>query len=474
MKNFSKRSFRIFACIVAAVVAVSLIPVFADEQSDLEAENEALQNQYDEEAARLADIRANITDLENTINELDGEIERIEGIISDYEDQKADKKSDIEVLEGRIEILEQQVAKMQEEIDTEYEYMKMRIQFMYENVGDSYIESVLASHSFSEAVKKIQYILEITNYDRRQAEKIMNMIGELDDARSQIEQQQKEIEAQIERIGVLQDAQEAQQQLLDETKALKEEELQDARGVAYNIEVVLNEINDHISNNKNQIDNLIAQYKAQIEAQKQAEAEKAAREAQEREEQRRREEEESRRQEEEESRRLAQENGEETEETEETETTAETGVGEPVTFDPADFYSNSSEGYIWPLSGYKYITSYFGHRTDVPWEAAYNHLGVDIYAPSGTPIMAIQSGVVVSSYNSYYTGNTMIIYLSGGMYMEVHHMSSTAVSEGDVVSQGQTIGYVGSTGIYSTGAHLHIGISSSAGSGYQNPLDYIS
>jgi LysM repeat protein len=83
--------------------------------------------------------------------------------------------------------------------------------------------------------------------------------------------------------------------------------------------------------------------------------------------------------------------------------------------------------------------------------------GVDLAAPVGTPVMAAAQGVVIVSktggWNSGY-GNYVVVSHSNGTQTLYAHLSRTAAVSGDSVSQGQIIGYVGSTG-RSTGPHLH-------------------
>ena len=82
------------------------------------------------------------------------------------------------------------------------------------------------------------------------------------------------------------------------------------------------------------------------------------------------------------------------------------------------------------------------------------HSGLDIAANSGAVVSAAAGGTVsIAEYSSSY-GNYVVIYHSNGTTTLYAHMSSIAVSAGDTVSQGQTVGYVGSTG-NSTGPHLH-------------------
>jgi murein DD-endopeptidase MepM/ murein hydrolase activator NlpD len=114
----------------------------------------------------------------------------------------------------------------------------------------------------------------------------------------------------------------------------------------------------------------------------------------------------------------------------------------------------SEAGFIWPLKTAKTITSFFGSRVHPITGKANNHTGIDIAAAGGTSILAAKSGVVITSaYNSSY-GNYVVVSHGNGQTTLYAHMRSRAVSEGATVTQGQTIGYVGSTGS-STGNHLH-------------------
>lgn len=114
----------------------------------------------------------------------------------------------------------------------------------------------------------------------------------------------------------------------------------------------------------------------------------------------------------------------------------------------------STGTYIWPLPGYSPGSAY-GWRIHPIWGDMRFHAGEDIGAPSGTPILAADSGiatVIPDNGNGY--GNYVIINHGGGRTTLYAHMSGFAVSNGASVTQGQTIGYVGSTG-NSTGPHLH-------------------
>jgi murein DD-endopeptidase MepM/ murein hydrolase activator NlpD len=100
------------------------------------------------------------------------------------------------------------------------------------------------------------------------------------------------------------------------------------------------------------------------------------------------------------------------------------------------------------------ITSGFGNRVHPILGYARAHTGVDMHASAGTPIEAAAAGtVVMAGWNGGY-GNCVIIDHGNGLATLYGHQSRVAVSQGQHVSTGQVIGYVGSTGL-ATGPHLH-------------------
>ena len=132
----------------------------------------------------------------------------------------------------------------------------------------------------------------------------------------------------------------------------------------------------------------------------------------------------------------------------------------------------STTGFIYPIKGYTYISSYYGWRfnnTDY-------HTGVDFPAPANTPIRASASGTVIyvrtgAGYGrNWGYGNYLIVDHGGGFSTLYAHCTSIPVSVGDTVTKGQTIAYVGTTG-WSTGYHLHFEIRRNGA--HTNPLNYL-
>jgi murein DD-endopeptidase MepM/ murein hydrolase activator NlpD len=119
----------------------------------------------------------------------------------------------------------------------------------------------------------------------------------------------------------------------------------------------------------------------------------------------------------------------------------------------------SARGYSWPVQGGR-ITQGFG-MTSFARTGAYGgkgHNGIDIGAPTGTPVYATASGTVVSvGFNNNSYGKWVVIKHNDGYFSLYGHLSQQRVSNGQAVNRGQQIGDIGATG-FATGPHLHFTI----------------
>jgi murein DD-endopeptidase MepM/ murein hydrolase activator NlpD len=108
--------------------------------------------------------------------------------------------------------------------------------------------------------------------------------------------------------------------------------------------------------------------------------------------------------------------------------------------------------FLWPTNGK--ISSNFGPRTSKATGNTKMHNGIDLYAPLGTPVIAADSGqIITAEYDGGY-GYSVLVYHGGGVATFYAHLSGFNVGAGQYVERGQVIGYVGNTG-YTTGYHLH-------------------
>lgn len=132
----------------------------------------------------------------------------------------------------------------------------------------------------------------------------------------------------------------------------------------------------------------------------------------------------------------------------------------------------SSTGFIKPISGP--ITSPYGWRTHPIFKSRIFHSGIDIGGPNGGAIKASNDGKVI--YTGWYGGYGKVVILDHGIVNGqpittlYAHMSSISVSNGQMVTKGQTVGREGSTG-YSTGPHCHFEVRVNGKPA--NPMNYI-
>ncbi|EGO62318.1 murein hydrolase activator EnvC family protein [Acetonema longum] len=128
----------------------------------------------------------------------------------------------------------------------------------------------------------------------------------------------------------------------------------------------------------------------------------------------------------------------------------------------------SSGSMLWPAVGP--ITSPFGWRTHPIFGTRRLHTGIDIGVGYGTPVIAVDSGIVIYADWMGGYGKTVIINHGGGLSTLYAHNSQLVVSEGQIVQKGSVVSKVGSTG-NSTGPHLHFEVRKSGSP--VSPIDYL-
>jgi len=119
----------------------------------------------------------------------------------------------------------------------------------------------------------------------------------------------------------------------------------------------------------------------------------------------------------------------------------------------AGFTPRSWSGpWIMPLPGP--ISNAFGLQRSINGGAYYPHSGTDIIADKGTPVAAAATGTVVLARQMYLYGNAVVVDHGAGVFSSYNHLDSIAVTEGQSVTIGDLIGFIGETGFVS-GPHLH-------------------
>jgi murein DD-endopeptidase MepM/ murein hydrolase activator NlpD len=109
-------------------------------------------------------------------------------------------------------------------------------------------------------------------------------------------------------------------------------------------------------------------------------------------------------------------------------------------------------GFTWPAQGR--LSGFYGSQRVLNGEPRRPHFGVDVAAPTGTPVLAPAPGVVtLAEPDLFYSGGTLIIDHGQGLTSSFLHLSAVSVSVGDTVTTGDRIGAIGATG-RASGPHL--------------------
>ena len=402
--------------VLAAAAALTLGTVFSSyatskaiedakkKVSSMEEEKKKVESTLKELEGKKSDTAAYVKELDRNLSALAGELTKLEGDISQKEEQIEEAKVELET------------AKITE--NRQYEDMKMRIQYMYENGQTGLLESMMQSESIAELLNRAEYASQITSYDRK-------MLEEYRKTRQEVALKEEALKTEHQELLTLQDSTKAKQSSVKTLMASKEAEL-----ASYETK---------IASAQGEIDQYNADIKAQEEHMARVEAEI------------RRKEEEARK-------------AEEPRRAEEAKKNQSSAGGDSTV-------KKGNTNFIWPCPASGRISSAFGDRNSPTEGASTNHKGIDIPAPSGSSIVAAADGKVVISTYSYSAGNYIMIDHGGGLTTVYMHCSQLLVKEGETVKQGQTIAKVGSTG-YSTGPHLHFGVRS--GGSYVNPSGYVS
>ncbi|MFV0466977.1 MAG: murein hydrolase activator EnvC family protein [Lachnospiraceae bacterium] len=429
--------------------------ILAESLNDMQEEKEQLESAL-ESAQELVDtLEDSQTEIETKVEQLDTELSGITAEIGDLEAQLLQKEEAIaQKKEG--------LTAAQEDVEQQYESMKLRIKYMYENSNTSMLEMLVTSTSLTEFLSSVEYVRQLASYDRSMLERYQLTCQQIETAKAELEAEQRELVS-------LQQKYEGDQQAVTLLLDAKQSELQE------------------VEENLSDASELTEVYQAEIDAQNEIieqirqaeEAKKAAKEAERlaAEEAARKAAEEAAKKAEEEAAQKAEEEaqGTETEGTESTESDSETQEPEseePKTQEPVIVEDDKYNGgtFAWPVPSSTRVTSDYGARPAPTAGASTFHKGIDIGAAGGADIVAAADGTVIFAGYSSGAGNYLMVDHGGSVYTVYMHCSSIVVANGTKVTRGQVIAKVGSTGI-STGNHLHFGVSQDGS--YVSPWSYL-
>ena len=385
---------RLAAALLAALLLV--LPgqgAFAATLQELQQEQTRLEQEKEENDAKLAELKADQSKQQEYKNTLDAQVQNLQSQIDGLNAQ-------ISGLDASISEKDAAIAEKQANIDRDVETLKERLCAIYMMGDASTLEIILQSESVIDMAQKVELLNMITEHDTK-------LIQQLSADMEAIAAERQEIEGQKEEVV--------------DARSELESRRTELASVQAEADRVLQELNQSV---------------AAVQ---------------------------------EESERIAKEKAE-----------ADQAVDDWL----KDYYASQAQGgssgsggytstgnFTWPVPGFTRLTTQFQE-----WTYGGYHRGIDIASTGGrsiygAPIVAADSGKVIKAgWNNSY-GNCVYIDHGGGYVTRYAHASSLAVSQGQTVTKGQTIAYVGNTGD-SFGAHLHFEVILNGN--LQNPMNYFS
>lgn len=395
----------VIGAIMAAVLLIGATgtafaaPESADSLDDaINKGTDALSDAQDEKKqlqSNLSAAQAMKKELENAKTALTGDVVELDSQMSEVSNDLLEVQNLLDTKEAELDKTTKELAQAKIDVKKQYEDMKLRIKFMYENGTMSYIQILLSSGSFSELLNKAEYIEQVSEYDR-------NMLQTYQDNRDKITRLEKDLKDQKE--------------VLEQVKGDVEAKQTEMAGLISDKQTEIEGYESDIQNKEEAIKEYEAMIAEQDSTIKALEASVAAAKAK----------------------------------------RTQMTVSDNST-NAADQPHYGGGAFVWPAPSYTRISDDYGYRTHPILGIQKFHSGVDMAAPSGSSILAAADGTVVAATYNATMGNYVMIDHGNGLYTIYMHASALYVSSGQSVSAGSTIAAVGSTG-RSTGAHLHFSV----------------
>ena len=313
-------------------------------------------------------------------------------------------------LDASIEEKNTAIAEKQKNIDEDVETLKERLCAIYMMGDASTLEILLQSESVIDMAQKVELLNIITEHDTK-------LIAQLTADMESIADEKAEIESEKEQVAAARTELESKGSELAEVQAEAERVLEELNQSVASVQAESDRIAEEKAQASAEIDQWWKDYYAQLAAQENQ-----------------------------------QNNG-----------SSGSSGGSSGSIGSGGYVSTGN--FTWPVPGF----------TNISCGYSSGHKAIDISGGGrtiyGTPIVAADSGKVVTATYHYSYGNYVMIDHGGGYSTLYAHASSLAVSAGQTVTKGQTIAYVGSTG-NSTGPHLHFEVR--VNGNRQNPFNWFS
>lgn len=412
---YSKR--KILAICLAAIMAAPSAS-FAKSSKSLTIEKDKKIEQRKQVNSKIKEQKANISNTESEKKSVTDEIAGLDAKIQEKSNKIASLEKEINKLNQDIAANQKKLEEAQANLEANTKSLRSRLREMYKRGNVNYIEVLLNSKDIEELLRNNEIISSIAKADRELIEYIKTQIDTIKKTEERLKVDREKVtvtkaEVESERQGY-QDAVNAKNEymkVLEKNIDAYKIEFEKAQSDWQNLDLEILKLQKEIE----------VQKKREEEAKKRAERASANR-------------------------------------------TNRVNSNISVASRPRD-----GQTYTWPVPGHYSISSPFGYRTHPILGYSKFHSGIDIPAPSGTPIVAAKSGTVILSRLMSGYGN--VIMIDHGDTVTVYaHCSALNKSVGDSVSAGDVVAFIGTTGL-STGPHLHFEVRVNGSP--VNPLGYV-
>ncbi len=431
-------------CLCVALVQAAVgasAATFEEKIQQSQERKEELEQLLQEAEDRKENYEKHKQEMQATMEQLQREMDDIIAYIEQLDMELMEVTEHLESLETQIAEKEENLEEVQLQLDAaivaeeeQYETMKKRIRYLYENGNESLWDILVSSEGLSDLLNRVEYRSRIAAYDN-------SLLERYELSKELTATNKAYLEAALEDLYQLKEEAEFERDAYLALSAEKGEQIELYLAQYQISEEMLEQYGEQIANEEMTIEEIY-----QAEEERAAQEDKIRKEEEERirqEEERRRKEEEERKRKEEEARKLLEEQMKQER--------LNAAVGIELTLE------TSIDKMIWPLPGDGRVYSKFGPRKAPTAGASTYHKGVDIGGEYGAQIVAALAGTVSRVAYTWDGGNHVIIDHGNGLQTKYLHCSKTLVKTGDFVMQGEVIALVGSTGV-STGPHLHFGV----------------
>ena len=421
MTKFKKLlSVLLCVCIIAVPVASGIISAGAESNSDLQKKIEDLEAKNQEYQKTLESAQNDISEKENYNATLASKIENL--------DEKIEvTRKAIDEANAKISDSQKKIDQGNKNIEDQVDALCQRLRTIYMAGSASDLEIILGAKDFSDLIDKMTLVKNLSKKDQELIDNINDKLTVINKEKAELEKNKADLEKNEASLD---------KDLKDLNKTLEEN-----KEVLKDLKIQSDQAKNFIANNNNEK----ARFEAQL-AKNIAEEEAAARAKQ--------------------AQSANSNSGSTSTESSSSSSSSSSSTYVPPAPSQDDYVSPpSSGGYTWPTPGFYYLSSQWNED-----RTTYNHGAIDIAGGGimGARVVAADSGTVTIT-NDYCPhnwgkfsscgcgggyGKYIMIDHGNGKETLYAHLSSLAVSSGQHVSKGQTIGYVGTTG-YSTGPHLH-------------------